>query len=310
MTWGVRVGRSGFTLVELLVVITIIALLISLLLPAVQAAREAARRMQCGNNLKQMGLAIHNYANTWGEYFPPGSPGGGKHGLFSLMLPYLEQTLIYEQLDIGSSASNTWDDAANHQQRYTSIRGYLCPSWPYPVVYGATASVYSPGALTTYQGVAGAYPTKGNVIASAVGNIPTNGMFGLGLVRSMGEVTDGLSNTLAIGEFVQIDAKSQTIYSPDFSVPPGNVRSWILAGTDSPHAAFYAAKVLEHPVNAQVSRHADGIPFNYLPHGSFHPGGASFLLADGSVSFLSEGVKFDLYRNLGTCNGGEQANLP
>ena len=306
-------GRSGFTLVELLVVITIIALLIALLLPAVQAAREAARRMQCSNNLKQMGLAIHNYASTCSEYFPPGSRGGFKHGLFSLMLPYLEQMPVYEQLDINSSASNTLDDAANHQQRYTSIRCYLCPSWPYPTVYQATSTAARyPGALTTYQGVAGAYPSKGPIRSSADGNIPTNGMFGWGFARAIGEVTDGLSNTLAIGEFTQVDVKSEAAYFFDFSVPPGNVRPWMLGGFYQASSSYdlWASKVLEHPVNARVSKLVDGIGFNHLPHGSFHPGGASFLLADGSVSFLSEGIKFDLYRGLGTCNSGEQASLP
>jgi len=305
-------SRWAFTLVELLVVITIIGILISLLLPAVQAAREAARRMQCSNNLKQMGLAMHNYASGWGEYFPPGSPAGFKHGLFSLILPYLEQLVVYDQLDINSSASNTLNNAANHQQRYTPIRCYVCPSWPYPTVYAATStSAYYPGALTTYQGVAGAYPTKGPVVPSADGKIPMNGMFGWGFARSPGEVTDGLSNTLAIGEFVQIDVKSEAGYFFDFSVPPGNVRPWMLGGYFQSPSSYdlWASKVLEHPLNARVSKLIDGIGFNHLPHGSFHPGGAYFLLADGSVSFLSDNISFELYRGLGTCNGGELAIL-
>ena len=302
--------RKGFTLVELLVVITLMALLIALLLPAVQAAREAARRMQCGNNFKQMGLAIHSYASTWNECFPPGSPGAFKHGLFSLMLPYLEQVAVYDQLDLASSASNTMDSTANHDQRYTAIRTYLCPSWPYPVNYPATAAkVQYPGALTTYQGVAGAYPDKDPAMTSVQGNIPKNGMFGWGFARAMGDVTDGLSQTLAMGEFVQIDVKPKSGSTWDCSIPPGNVRLWIGGGYTSP-PCLWASKVLVYPLGARVSRQADGIPFNYLPHGSFHAGGSYFLLGDGSVSFLSDGIGLEVYQSLGTCQGGETVILP
>ena len=301
--------RIAFTLVELLVVITIIALLISLLLPAVQAAREAARRMQCGNNLKQMGLAVHNYASTWNECFPSGGSGNCKHALFSLMLPYLEQMPLYDQLDINSSASNTLNDPANHQQRYSIIRTYLCPSWPYPVNYAATtsASILYPGALTTYQGVAGAYPTQPPVTTSVNGDVPKNGMFGYGYARNLGEVSDGLSNTLAIGEFVQIDVTAVAA-AVNYSTPPGNVRPWILGAHGN--GSLWASKVLVHPVNVRVNRVADGIPFNHLPHGSMHAGGTYFLLGDGSVSFVADGISFDVYQKLGTCAGGELAVLP
>ena len=305
--------KTGFTLVELLVVITIIALLIALLLPAVQAARESARRMQCGNNLKQMGLAMHNYASTWSEYFPPGSPGGFKHGLFSLMLPYLEQTNVYDQLDLSSTA-DTRNDTANHQQRYTSILCYLCPSWPYPTNYPSTTTITQyPGALTTYQGVGGAYPTKGPITTSPEGNLPASGIFGWGFARAMGEVTDGLSNTLAIGEFTQIDVQKKAgVVSPyDYSIPPGAVRPWIggaYYSTGNP--CLWSSKVLVYPLGARLSRTVDGIPYNYLPHGSFHPGGGSFLLGDGSVTFLTNTMNFDVYRSLGTCNGGERVELP
>ena len=294
----------GFTLVELLIVITIIGLLIALLLPAVQAAREAARRAQCGNNLKQMGLAVQNYACTWNEHFPPGSPGNYQHGLFSLMLPYLEQTVVYDNLNFNTPTTNTPSEAA----RYTPLSCYLCPSYPYPTLYQAAAVVYCPGALTTYQGVAGAYPSNGPAVSSSQGQVPMNGVFGWGFARAVGEVTDGLSNTLAIGEFVQIDVKSVTSYPTDFTIPPGNIRPWILGGGSV--AILYASKVLDYPLNARVSRIADGIPFNYLPHGSFHPRGAHFLMADGSTSFVTGDINFSLYRNLGTCNGGEIASLP
>lgn len=304
-----RRGIGGFTLVELLVVVTIIGLLVALLLPAVQAAREAARRMQCINHLKQMGLAMHNYAATWGEYFPPGNPGANKHGLFSLMLPHLEQAAVYDLLGSASVTTTTGSDSINHQQRYTSIRCYLCPSWPYPTNYSAASGILCPGAISTYQGIAGAYPTVAPYTeATLTGNIPKNGMFGWEFARSMGDVTDGLSNTLAIGEFVQIDVKSTSIYH----APPGNVRPWIFGGGlgygTSP--ATYSAKVLVYTINARVDRQADGILYNHLPMGSFHPGGSNFLLGDGSVTFLTDSVSLDLYRKLGTVAGGEAVTIP
>ena len=217
-------NRTGFTLVELLVVITIIGILVALLLPAVQVAREAARRMQCCNNLKQMGLAMHNYASARNGYFPPGSPGALKHGLFTHMLPFLEMQMLYDQLDL---TGKTPTDKEPHA--FDVVNGYVCPSWPHPVVYTLDASGAWPGAITTYQGVAGAYPNAQPYTASSgAGNIPKNGMFGWQLVRSVAEVKDGLSNTLAIGEFVEIDEKSSSVAV--WSQVPGAVRPWILGG--------------------------------------------------------------------------------
>ena len=99
--------RRGFTLVELLVVIAIIGILIALLLPAVQSAREAARRVACANKLKQMGIAVQHYTEVWPEYFPPGSPGVLRHGLFSHMLPYLEQGNVLADWDYAHPLNNT-----------------------------------------------------------------------------------------------------------------------------------------------------------------------------------------------------------
>lgn len=292
-----RIDRRGFTLVELLVVIAIIGILIALLLPAVQAARESARRSQCTNHLKQLGLALHNYAGTHAEFLPPGSPGPLRHGLFTAILPFLEQSTIHDQIDL---EGNTHNDP----MRYTPIAEYNCPSFPGPAVMTDTdLAHYALGALTHYQGVGGALRGDKVVITPGPhGGLPDNGAFGFEMFRRLAQISDGTSNTLAIGEFVHRDTLGSAYVNP-----PGNVRAWIL-GCNTNNGS-YAFKVIEHPPNIRLDRAADGIPFDHLPMGSYHPGGALFVMVDGSVHFIANGIDFDTYQSLATCNGNEAATL-
>lgn len=293
-------------------VIAIIGILIALLLPAVQAAREAARRMQCTNNLKQMGLAMHNYLTSQPEYFPPGATGHYKHGLFTYLLPYLEQQTVFDNTD-----RSPGHDTHNDPQRYTEIPVYVCPSYPGTrVIENHPTYSWMNGAITTYQGVGGrlvdrngnAYPADA---CGPYGETPRNGMFlwedptgtNKGHPRKLSEVTDGLSNTLAIGEFVHKDKGSGP-----FNTWPGNCRPWIYGGDYS--CGNYTTKVVVYAINAPVDRTDDGIGYNHLPMGSHHPGGCNFLLGDGSVRFLSENLNMETYMALASIDGGESEQMP
>ncbi len=284
---------NGFTLVELLVVIAIIGILIALLLPAVQSAREAARRMQCSNNLKQMGLACHNYATAHREYFPIGSRASNRHGLFTFMLPYMEQQSLYDQLNL---SGDTRQETVN---RYHGVATYICPSYPAdPISTDKSLPHYMLGALTTYQGVGGAIVGRGESVKkpTSFGDIPNNGVFGWASQRRIADVRDGLSNTMAIAEFV-----SRHCTSDGCEGFQGQVRPWILGANDSDGS--YAFKVVQHPPNSLLSRNT--VPYNHFSMSSVHPGGMNVLFADGSVHFVSENVNFDDYQALATINGGE-----
>ena len=298
---GRRFSR-GFTLVELLVLIAIIGILIALLLPAVQAARESARRAQCTNNLKQIGLALHEYAVPHKEHFPVGSPGNAKHGLFSTMLPHLEQQPLYDQLDLEGTTRDTFDEP----HRYTHLAVYFCPSYPFPPIYRNMANSHMDGAITTYQGNGGTIRSSSQPVTPAGhGDFALNGVFGWQMFRALFEIHDGTSNTLAVGEFVQRD-----FHGGQFQIAPGNTRAWIMGGTRTPANGSYACKVMQHPPNVQVDRTADGVDFNHLPMGSFHPGGLNFVMCDGSVQFLSESIDFERFRDLATVDGNEPTQLP
>lgn len=309
---------QGFTLVELLVVIAIIGILIGLLLPAVQAVREAARRMQCANGLKQIGLACHNYMTINKGAFPPGhgmrkyasTEGPNNHGFCTFILPYIEQQSIYDSIDFTYSASVMYTKSPKPMALETVIPTFICPSYVGDSKCTENIS-YKYGALCTYNGVGGVYRTASEntgrtddekyiivtPVSSQYGQLPDNGMFHWMKAIKESSVTDGTSNTLLYGEYVQRDQTGS------YATPAGNVRPWVFGVNEE--KGIYSYKVVVYNVNKQVDRMADGIPFNHLPMGSDHASGANFARADASVSFLSDTIDLKVYKNLATRNGGK-----
>jgi prepilin-type N-terminal cleavage/methylation domain-containing protein/prepilin-type processing-associated H-X9-DG protein len=286
-------NRNGFTLVELLVVIAIIGVLVALLLPAVQTAREAARRMGCANNLKQLGLAMHNYVDVHkafpiGHMFrgpfdgdPLSGQGGTGFGWASALLPYLEQQALYSQFDFRLPITNN-NPSRNLTLAQTYLPNFACPSDNKPknwtdgaVTNSATSSYKACG--TSYDGWQG----------GAVGTIPNrnrfNGMFdrdNRGTSLRIAEITDGTSNQFMIAE-----AK----WKMDGN---GRNRGRIYGGTDVTNGTQGASNCLM--LNGQWQMNWTAAQGNPQPHrtaASEHPNGAQFCLADGSVRFVSQNIQ-------------------
>lgn len=380
-TFGLNVSgrrRAGFTLIELLVVIAIIAILVALLLPAVQQAREAARRTQCKNNLKQLGLAFHNFEGSYGflptSLRPPSNIAGSveqsRVSVLTDLLPYLEQDNIYR----GYNKSINWNQGTNIPLSQTRIPAFQCPSDPHSGVLDtappgssgqyvpgiAATTAYSPiygiapGVFTQLLGInaPGLYRDPASVFAGenppyayVRGFFPKNATISTstGLQSMKGaqfrDVTDGLSNTLAIAEsagrpFVYVRGRRLTggnaltdtdpssagtdrLNSGGWSRPASDIM--LFGGTTAANGVLGGT----FPINATNGHNLRGL--NYSPSGgvaqtilglpigihgtaapfSFHTGGAQFTMGDGSVRFISENIAFSVFIALATPAGGE-----
>ena len=307
--------RRAFTLVELLVVIAIIGILIALLLPAVQAAREAARRAQCSNNLKQVGLGMHNYHDTH-RRFPPGSLAMG-HGpnAWIFILPYCEQNAVYQQLQFSTTAF--WFGIAGGGPNRAVIHEFkpsymICPSSPLEdhvtETNGATTEVLQ----GSYVLIAGANDHSTNEITDR-GHYSAGGAFMKNRTTSFRDITDGTSNTMLVGEQSnwgvtasgdQVDIRSTSndghwMGNSDGRNPDGGTPY----GTGD-QVRCYNLTTVRHPINTQLSANDNSASYCNTAIQSAHPGGAQILLADGSVRFVTETVEMQTFKDLANRNDG------
>lgn len=314
--------RSGFTLIELLVVIAIIAILIALLLPAVQQAREAARRTQCKNNLKQMGLALHNYHDTHGV-FPyavanQGYSASGQivtnHKGFLGLLPYFDQAPLYNQFNFswatgthnnsGGNVAGGTNPATNTNLNLTTtiLGGLLCPSDNGQRVEVSNGATYGCGvansARSSYQfsiAITGwaAFPSGNWDFEGQT----TRRLFGCNSRSMVRDVTDGLSNTVALTETtLEVDdgktgnwaCASHVGYGVDFATGYGINNFTCCAWRSPPNAQF------------QMNRNGE-----HSSPGSTHTGGCHVLMGDGTVRFISQNIDSSTRARLATIADGQ-----
>lgn len=301
--------RLAFTLVELLVVIAIIGVLVALLLPAVQAAREAARRTQCSNNLRQLGLAVHNYHDaflylppsieSFGSTMPAGSRSG--KGWIVSILPQLEQLPLYRQFELGFNGDMASGQGISSPQcrdaMKTKLKTLQCPSDPdCNKTSTAQFQVAYEAARTNYKGVIGD-TRMGGATSIHQGTMPdchnTRGCNGVFYRNNavdrlkLASITDGTSQTFFIGEDVMAENNHSAAYY-----------------SNGDYASCHA------PLNYFPKPRTPNSWWNVISFRSLHPNGANFTMADASVRFIPQSIDYTMYRAISTKDGGEVISLP
>jgi prepilin-type N-terminal cleavage/methylation domain-containing protein len=291
--------RSGFTLVELLVVIAIIGILIALLLPAVQAAREAARRMSCSNKVKQIVLATHNYHDSF-QTFPMSAFDNNSIGWGTLILPYMENQALYDLITPRNNNGKEGLEEPGDSDFVAEVHGavldaYRCPS------SGMDERSPTGHGTSNYRICRG---TNDNGDNSEVGVYPRDHNDYPNPTK-MRDITDGTTNSIAIGEVESVPLRPGAGNWPVFYPDPddsGNMNwpIWIGQRYNKTDVGFRTKSNNQYQINTG-SRNAAA---------SQHPGGAQFGMADGSTHFISETIDRDIYEALGTRMNGETATLP
>ncbi|MEW4563321.1 DUF1559 domain-containing protein [Bremerella sp. JC770] len=302
-------SRKGFTLVELLVVIAIIGVLIALLLPAVQQAREAARRMSCSNNLKQLGLAMHNYHDTYLSL--PFGWNNLESSWHASILPQIEMDNLFETLIWQESGDGNWSSgSANTTACETLIPAYRCPSMAQPEhannnsIPERVPGSYLCVASSEARGDTDTHVSSGEVY---LGMTTQNGvMYGLSATR-FADIIDGTSNTALVGEaYTDIsDGRDGQAFDHWYIGSP-QTGGWNNSSSGQEAGVEFSevAGSMYPKINAALDPAESGY-FGQIGFGSYHPGGAMFVFCDGSVHFLPETIDLATYRAIGSRRGKE-----
>jgi prepilin-type processing-associated H-X9-DG protein len=314
------------------VVIAIIAVLIALLLPAVQGAREAARRAKCVNNLKQIGIALHNYHDSQG-ILPMGSEQFGSwdttcgywpygHSLFTFILPYVEQGVTFNAVNFSfvanadSPQNGVFPGPAQVTAIQSHIATYICPSEPSEMTY---RSIFFPTSQTSYASMIG-YKDTVRWWFGCPNQIPPDGVFGLNFGSRLSAINDGTSNTLLVGEASRFRNEVETWFNEWSSA-----LWWGSTINGVTRFAAFATAAPRLNANLQIPDPIPSFAFtgdvdswvfdpnptiNALNAGQFgfrsqHPSGANFLFGDGSVRFLKDTINLPVYRALSTKDNHE-----
>jgi len=321
MPLQLRARRDGFTLIELLVVVAIIGVLIALLLPAVQQAREAARRSQCKNNLKQIGLALHNYHDAF-EAFPPGyvdqglnltEPGQGNWTWTAMLLPYLDQTPMFTLLDVGNRLiSDALADPQALQAMQHPLSVFVCPSDPGPALNEAddSGSPWPERAIRDAFGnerqlarcsYVAANSSRGlgrddgvPINPESGGSPSANGVFWRNSSVNFRTITDGSSNIVLAGERIwkkgDVEVRSAVTCGlrADGPGPEG-----VAEGMDDQGLVYSLGSGLRR-INDVADSDGNLIEGARQSFSSAHTGGGQFLMGDGRVRFISQNIDHDL----------------
>lgn len=314
-------SASGFTLVELLVVIAIIGVLVALLLPAVQAAREAARRIKCANNLKQIGIGLHNYESTykclpWGNSYPMvmASPSWS-----ASVLPFIEEQNLYEKFNFNVNL----DTAVNSVPVTSAVRTYMCPSDPasrdhlmrgrctccgFGSVQRSTGTWYAASMGPVWPGEPCVYcsspnPAENNFCCQGKNygeSADGPGMFyRWSACVKFNEATDGLSNVLMVGETLPTTSMHIAAFTHNLSA----------CATNIPLNTMPTAAQMPREDGDSTSQHNANPHSRFQGFKSLHPGGVQFVFADGAVRQLRANIDYKLYCNLGNRHDGETVQL-